>query len=137
VPHARFIAADLFAWEPEERFDEVFFSFWLSHVPEDRFDWFWGFVRRALTPDGRVFFIDNLRTPMLELEGSVAHRHYEQADGIVERHLNDGSTFRAVKVHHEPDELTERLTALGWVADVKTTGDFFYYGCATPMDVVR
>ena len=29
---ARFVQADLFAWEPDRRYDVVFFGFWLSHV---------------------------------------------------------------------------------------------------------
>jgi ubiquinone/menaquinone biosynthesis C-methylase UbiE len=31
----RFIQADLFTWVPDRRYDEVFFGFWLSHVPPD------------------------------------------------------------------------------------------------------
>jgi 2-polyprenyl-3-methyl-5-hydroxy-6-metoxy-1,4-benzoquinol methylase len=35
VPHdrVRFIEADLFTWQPDGRYDPVFFSAWLSHVP--------------------------------------------------------------------------------------------------------
>ena len=40
--------ADLFAWQPEERFDSIFFAFWLSHVPEEQFDRFWGTLRETL-----------------------------------------------------------------------------------------
>lgn len=49
-----FVEADLFAWEPRTRFDVVFFSFWLSHVPPARFESFWRLVDSALHPDGRV-----------------------------------------------------------------------------------
>ncbi|HUR76679.1 MAG TPA: class I SAM-dependent methyltransferase [Acidimicrobiales bacterium] len=53
-----FIAADLFAWTPQQRYDVVAFGFWLSHVSPGRLDAFW---RRhtALAPGGRVFFVDN------------------------------------------------------------------------------
>ena len=40
--------ADLFAWQPAGRYDFVFMSFWLSHVPDDRFDEFWSKVRASL-----------------------------------------------------------------------------------------
>src|SRR5436309_9580609 len=40
-PRVRFVAADLFNWTPVERFDAVFFGFWLSHVPIERFGSFW------------------------------------------------------------------------------------------------
>ena len=33
----RYIHADMFSWEPAETYDVVFFSFWLSHVPPERF----------------------------------------------------------------------------------------------------
>src|SRR5262249_60176183 len=53
------VLVDLFDWRPEETFDVVFFSFWLSHVPEERLDDFWALVRSALKPGGRVFLVDN------------------------------------------------------------------------------
>src|SRR3954469_20073525 len=40
--------ADIFAWRPDAAYDVVFFSFWLSHVPPERFDGFWARVREAL-----------------------------------------------------------------------------------------
>jgi hypothetical protein len=30
------------AWRPDRRYDVVFFGFWLSHVPLERFAAFWG-----------------------------------------------------------------------------------------------
>ena len=50
-PKVEYVQADLFAWEPERAYDVCFFSFWLSHVPEERFDDFWAKVRRALVPE--------------------------------------------------------------------------------------
>jgi demethylmenaquinone methyltransferase/2-methoxy-6-polyprenyl-1,4-benzoquinol methylase len=38
--NVRYVEADLFAWTPPARFDLVFMSFWLSHVPLARFDAF-------------------------------------------------------------------------------------------------
>ena len=59
----RFVQADLFSWRPDRRYDTVFFGFWLSHVPPDRFDDFWRLVEGCLAPAGRVFFMDDaLRT---------------------------------------------------------------------------
>jgi demethylmenaquinone methyltransferase/2-methoxy-6-polyprenyl-1,4-benzoquinol methylase len=37
----RFIEADVFAWRPDRRYDVLFFSAWLSHVPPQRCDRFW------------------------------------------------------------------------------------------------
>jgi len=36
----RYIQADLFGWTSSERFDVVFFGFWLSHVPVSKFEAF-------------------------------------------------------------------------------------------------
>ena len=68
----RFVQADLFEWEPSERYDTCFFGFWLSHVPEDHFDAFWGKVARSLRPGGRVLFIDSLRSPLSAAWDNVA-----------------------------------------------------------------
>jgi SAM-dependent methyltransferase len=132
VPSARYVVADLFDWEPTERYDVVFFSFWLSHVPPPRFDSFWMMVDAAITPDGRVFFIDNYRKKLPELVEQTQVRGSMQREGGKEgeviRRLNDGREFRAVKVYYEPDELAERLATLGWNMDVRSTNWFLYYG---------
>ena len=55
----RFVQADLFTWTPDRRYDVVFFGFWLSHVPAERFASFWSLVADCLEPAGRVFFADD------------------------------------------------------------------------------
>ena len=52
----RFIQADLFTWKPDRRYDVVFFGFWLSHVPAERYVAFSSLVADCLKPAGRVFF---------------------------------------------------------------------------------
>jgi len=124
APDARFIQADILDWEPDRRYDIVFFSFWLSHVPATRFDSFWSLVDRALASEGRVFFIDNY------YEGRGGYQQPGDPDRIVTRRLNDGREFQAVKNNYEPSALAEGLGGLGWTAEVATTGSFFYYGSA-------
>jgi len=123
------VQADLFAWTPEEAaYDVVFFSFWLSHVPPERFDAFWAMVGRALKPGGRAFFVDSLRT-----EQSTAKDHVLPEDDVVlERKLNDGRTFHIYKVFYDPAGLTERLARIGWRAEVRGTASFFIHGGAEP-----
>src|SRR4029453_15641888 len=53
-----FEVADVFSWTTDDRFDVIFFSAWLSHVPMSRFEQFWRMLRRLLAEDGRVLFID-------------------------------------------------------------------------------
>ena len=55
---------------PDRRYDAVFFGFWISHVPEEKFASFWSLVAEALEPGGRVFFFDdNHRTETELIEG--------------------------------------------------------------------
>ena len=49
---------DLFDWSPTSRHDVVFFGFWLSHVPEDRFDAFY-----TLAPHPAFTQIDGVTDP--------------------------------------------------------------------------
>jgi demethylmenaquinone methyltransferase/2-methoxy-6-polyprenyl-1,4-benzoquinol methylase len=120
-----YVQADLFRWVPSKTYDFVFFAFWLSHVPEERFEAFWSVVKRSLRPGGRAFFIDSLAAP----EGTARDQRVEQG-GIVERRLNDGRTYRVVKIFHEPPALQERLRKGGWEASVRATPRFFIYGTA-------
>ena len=129
APSARFVHADLFEWEPDDTYDVVFFAFWLSHVPVDRFDEFWAKVDRALSSGGRVFFIDNLGRELPSVDGERAFWKRElQPDGVVVRTLNDGSVYRIVKHYYAPGELEGRLSRLGWDVRVRNTEWFFYYG---------
>jgi ubiquinone/menaquinone biosynthesis C-methylase UbiE len=127
-PRVRYVQADLFAWEPERTHDACFFSFWLSHVPEERFQEFWAKVRRAVRPEGRVFFIDSLRH---DLASAVDHELPEPENPVMLRRLADGRGYHIVKRFYEPQALQQRLAALGWNAQVQTTGEFFIYGQAT------
>jgi demethylmenaquinone methyltransferase/2-methoxy-6-polyprenyl-1,4-benzoquinol methylase len=115
------VEADLFTWRPRERYDLVFFSAWLSHVPPQRFDAFWAFVTDCLTPGGRVFVIDELPA-VAAVERPVPG----QPAPAVRREVATGQAFRAVKVFYTPDELRVRLDALGWNADVTTVGWRFF-----------
>jgi SAM-dependent methyltransferase len=120
----RFIQADLFHWRPAQRYDFVFFGFWLSHVPLDRFESFWSMVADSLAPAGRVFFVDdNARTREELIEG--------ESSTTIRRHLTDGSDFRLVKVPYQPAELEERLGRLGWRIRVTPTAGPFYWGAGS------
>lgn len=115
------VQADLFSWRPPRRYDTVFFGFWISHVPEDRFESFRRLVDAALEPDGTVFFFDdNHRT-----DGELA----EGPDSpIVQRRLNDGTAFRVVKIPYQPAEREHRMRALSWDITVRGTSGPFYWG---------
>ena len=119
---------DLFAWQPSGRCDFVFMSFWLSHVPDDRFDEFWTKVRGALTDGGSAYVIDS----GWDVTSSAKnHVRPDRENGVAARKLNDGSEFRIVKIFHEPDELARRLAALGLVSHIVHTPRYFIHGAVT------
>ena len=122
-PDVTYLVADIFGWRPDRRYDTVFFSFWLSHVPRPLFEKFWALVGSCLRPDGRAFLIDNRRDPT-----RIAQDPYivDEADDVQRRRLSDGSEHRVVKVFYEPDQLTQRLRQLGWAADLAGTSRFIY-----------
>jgi 2-polyprenyl-3-methyl-5-hydroxy-6-metoxy-1,4-benzoquinol methylase len=123
----RYEQADIFAWQPQasERYDVVFFSFWLSHVPPERFDAFWGLVRSALKPQGRVFLIDSRFNPSSTARD---HRLEDPLATTATRRLNDGRTYEIVKLFYEPRRLEEQLASLGWQAEIQQTPEHFIYG---------
>jgi demethylmenaquinone methyltransferase/2-methoxy-6-polyprenyl-1,4-benzoquinol methylase len=128
-----FVQTDVFEWEPPRAFDVVVFTFWLSHVPAERFGSFWRLVGEALAPSGRVFFADNLYAPWAaaidhELEGPHAE--------AVTRRLNDGREFRVVKRFFEPSELESELLRIGWEIEVRGTGDLLLTGSGRPRSSV-
>lgn len=126
-----YIVADLFDWTPNRQFDFVFFGLWLSHVPAKRFDRFWQMVKESLKPNGRVFFVDSLLT-----QASTARNHAVlDRQGYSERKLNDGRTYRVVKIFHEPTELQESLQSLGWLGQIDRTDRYFFYGSFSPAIV--
>jgi len=124
----RYVQADLFAWRPEERYDVVFFGFWLSHVPPPRFDDFWRLVAESLKPGGRMFFVDSKYEPASTARD---HRPGDPGAASVLRRLNDGREYRIVKIFYKPDDLQNRLQTLGWTAAVRETPHYFLYGEGT------
>jgi SAM-dependent methyltransferase len=120
----RFIQANLFAWEPDRPYDVVFVGFWLSHFPPGRFEPFWSLVANCLKPHGRVFFVDDAyRTNGELVEGP--------SSPVIRRQLNDGTSYRLVKVPHQPADLQDQLSRIGWHITVTPTAGPFYWGAGS------
>jgi demethylmenaquinone methyltransferase/2-methoxy-6-polyprenyl-1,4-benzoquinol methylase len=124
--HVTFEVADVFTWDPGTRFDVVFFSAWLSHVPLNRFERFWESLRGLLAEDGRVLFIDE-HVDEREKETYLADR-----DEVVERRLRDGSVFHVIKNFVDPGELELRLRQSGWECVIRRDGNDWICGEARP-----
>jgi len=120
-----YVEADLFAWRPDARYDFVFMSFWLSHVPASAFDAFFAMVADALAPGGSAWVIDSAHEPT-----STARDHPvpSRDSGVVLRKLDDGREFRVVKVFWEPASLAARLAPLGYDSALARTPRYFVHG---------
>jgi demethylmenaquinone methyltransferase/2-methoxy-6-polyprenyl-1,4-benzoquinol methylase len=135
---------NIFDYRPQHRYDTVFFGFWLSHVPEDRFEDFWGLVADCLKRNGRVFFVDNAHP---DLAKEVAPRFFDAgrwaenetlvggidsitdlSTGVAIRKAADGGSYQLVKIWRRPEELESRLARLGWTVKVRSTDWAFIYG---------
>ena len=117
-----FEIADVFTWDPGARFDVIFFSAWLSHVPASRFAEFWQLLERLIIPNGRVLFIDE------HVDEHGKETYLAGRDEVIERRLNDGSTFRVIKNFVDPAELELRLRRLGWDCAIRRDGSDWVCG---------
>ncbi len=127
--NVEYVEADLFSWRPVQRYDAVFFSFWLSHVPDERFATFWKTVAGALAPGAAAYLIDSAFDPTSTAKDHVLTRRDE---GVVTRKLNDGREFRIVKLFYRPEELAAKLSTLGWRAEIQQTEHYFIHGQVSP-----
>jgi protein-L-isoaspartate O-methyltransferase len=126
--NVRFEIADVFSWAPPDRFDVIFFSAWLSHVPSSRFAHFWQTLRPMLAVRGRVLFIDE------HIDVRDKEAYVPGIDEIVERRLADGSTFRVVKNFIDPQVMQDRLHNLGWSCHIHRDGNDWIRGEARPAE---
>jgi len=127
LPSVRFEIADVFSWDPGTRFDVIFFSAWLSHVPVSRFGQFWQLLGNWLVANGRVLFVDE-HVDEREKEDYVAG-----LEEVVERQLADGSAFRVIKNFVEPEELELRLRRIGWECVIRRASSRWICGEAHLM----
>ena len=124
---ATFLQADLFFWRPEPRFDAVFLGFFSPRAgrsarsgAEHR--------RRFIKPGGRFLFIDSRRIP----ESSSPDQPLPDEDeSIMVRKLNDGRTFRIIKLFRTQEAMADALVRNGLDTDVRETANYFQYGIGT------
>jgi SAM-dependent methyltransferase len=134
-PRVEYVHADMYEWVPPDdvRFDTIFFAFLVSHILPERFQEFWDRLDGWLAPGGSVFFCDDV--------AGTEPRRSDPGEPVVDgpdfahrRRLTDGREYTIVKILYRPDEFRDELAALGWDADVRTTGEEFFYGVARPRE---
>jgi demethylmenaquinone methyltransferase/2-methoxy-6-polyprenyl-1,4-benzoquinol methylase len=127
LPNVTLVQADLFTWQPDRRWDAVFFVHWLAHVPPEELPRFWATLDRALKPGGKVVFVD-VTAEEKAIEEEVGE---ESSVPVITRSLNDGRRFTVVKTYWEPGQLLALLATWGWrgtaVPVAKNEGRGFVY----------
>lgn len=118
-----YLQTDLFKWQPEQEYDMIFFSFWLSHVPPEKLDSFLQTVKGALKPNGYFFMVDSQK----KKTSTAADQVIPEDGAIMQRSLNDGRNFQIIKIYYQTDDLQQALLQNGIVAEVKFTDNFFIY----------
>jgi demethylmenaquinone methyltransferase/2-methoxy-6-polyprenyl-1,4-benzoquinol methylase len=113
---------DLFAWEPDRQYDLIFFAFWLSHVPPARLSDLLDKLVRATKPGGRVFIVDEPESKN-NISGANVEGLYQQ------RTLEDGRSFRIVKVYYDPGEVERKLQKHGFRKESSMVGKSFFHLC--------
>ena len=114
---------DLFAWQPRQQYDMVFFGFWLSHVPADKLSPFLRAVHAALRPGGRLFIVDSGQPDTANPNTGTE----SLGDDRQQRQLKDGRQFEIVKIYYEPADLTTILGEHGFDIKARLTDNFFLY----------
>jgi 2-polyprenyl-3-methyl-5-hydroxy-6-metoxy-1,4-benzoquinol methylase len=123
------IEADLFSWAPPREFDVVVSCFFMSHVPDERFDQFLALVAAAMRAGGQVFLLDSART---ELSTAADHTLPIEGDQTMTRRLEDGRTFTIVKRFRTDEELATACARQGLMVTVRQTATYFQVASSLP-----
>lgn len=116
------VEADLFSWKPTARYDAVVSCFFMSHVPDERFDAFVELVSCSLEERGKVFLLDGLRDPT---STAVDHVLPGERSQTMERRLEDGRSFTIVKRFRGDVELASTCSRHGLDVEVRRTATYF------------
>jgi ubiquinone/menaquinone biosynthesis C-methylase UbiE len=116
-----YVLADFYEWLPDQSYDAVTFSFWISHVPASKLDEVVAKISNCLRPGGRLFFVDQQTQAM-------KNETFDQPGGEVAlRTLEDGRRFKVFKHFYTPEEIRESFLAHQIKIKIaKTPAHFFY-----------
>ena len=118
------VVADLFTWVPMGRYDAVVSCFFMSHVPDERFDRFAWLVDAAMDVGGVVFLLDALREPT---STAADHELPGAGDQTMRRRLDDGSEFTIVKRFRDDATLVAAFAGHGIDLTVARTDHYFQF----------
>jgi len=112
--------ADLFEWEPAQKYDLVFFANWLSHVPPAALDEFLDRVQRSIRPDGQIAMID-------QYQPSDSDKRIAKEDIYATRPVEDGREFTIIKAFYDLPYLHKKVEQLGFEVSINKFSDTFFF----------
>jgi ubiquinone/menaquinone biosynthesis C-methylase UbiE len=121
--NVRTIIADLFSWSPDQLYDSVAFTFWISHIPREKLVGFFKMVSRCLKPGGKMFFIDDR-----EVTGTRESHVVGTTGQTMVRKLNNGDHATIVKNFFGDKEIEQIAADVGIELHVYYTPTYFQYG---------
>jgi 2-polyprenyl-3-methyl-5-hydroxy-6-metoxy-1,4-benzoquinol methylase len=98
------------------RHDALFAGFWWSHVPLEKLDGFIADCLSAVAPGALIAFLDNC---YVEGSSTALARRDARGNSYQLRSLDDGSTHEVLKNFPTEGELIQRVSKLGWGANVE------------------
>lgn len=124
IPEGRIATfqADLFSWRAPRRFDAVVSCFFMSHVPDERFERFVELLAASTRPGGLVFLLDSARN---ELSTANDHRLPSDDAQTMTRRLADGREFTIVKRFRTDEEVVSACARHGIRVTVRQTSNYF------------
>jgi 2-polyprenyl-3-methyl-5-hydroxy-6-metoxy-1,4-benzoquinol methylase len=98
------------------RHDALFAGFWWSHVPLEKLDGFIADCLSAVAPGALIAFLDNC---YVEGSSTALARRDARGNSYQLRSLDDGSTHEVLKNFPTEGELIQRVSKMGWGANVE------------------
>jgi 2-polyprenyl-3-methyl-5-hydroxy-6-metoxy-1,4-benzoquinol methylase len=98
------------------RHDALFAGFWWSHVPLEKLDGFIADCLSAVAPGSLIAFLDNC---YVEGSSTALARRDSRGNSYQLRSLDDGSTHEVLKNFPTESELIQRVSRMGWGANVE------------------
>jgi ubiquinone/menaquinone biosynthesis C-methylase UbiE len=103
----RFIRSNYFdASFSDDCFDSALLGFLVSHLTDTLVQRFFSKLLRILRKDSELLLIDSA--------WSKERRNHRQKDGIQDRTLNDGKSFKVYKRYFEKSEIVDILSSFGF-----------------------
>lgn len=114
-----FIKGDFFEYDfSESSFDSCFVGFFISHLFLEWERRFFTKLRKILKPTARIMFVDSA--------WSKERKKCREKEGMQERILRNGRTFKVYKRYLNTSDIDEIFTTYGFTCESLYIGDVFF-----------